>query len=195
LLLKKSENQDVKFGLSYYRNKSCSKSYEITKCSFTAIPALLITSLFRQSVLYLRTPWRYRSCTTLAASIFCGRFRDSKFLQDGVVSPTPNLEDQGISLNLASPSKPVRHGGPTSSCAAAGIALEFIGAHKPLTQQQSAFGKVKIPPRGQIVLYNGLIRSKLQYTFVVENNVTMIDCNKIKCIKREYANLCHCRFR
>jgi hypothetical protein len=33
-------------------------------------------------------------------------------------------------------------GGPTSSYAAAGIALEFIGAHKPLTQQQSAFDKV-----------------------------------------------------
>jgi hypothetical protein len=45
--------------------------------------------------------------------------------------PTPNLEDQGISLSLASPSKPVRHGGPTSSYAAAGIALEFIVAHKP----------------------------------------------------------------
>jgi hypothetical protein len=26
--------------------------------------------------------------------------------------PTPNLEDQGISLSLASPSKPVRHGWP-----------------------------------------------------------------------------------
>jgi hypothetical protein len=38
-------------------------------------------------------------------------------------------------------------GGPTSSYAAA-IALEFIGAHKPLTQQQSAFDKVEIPFRG-----------------------------------------------
>jgi hypothetical protein len=35
-------------------------------------------------------------------------------------------------------------GGPTSSYAAAGIALEFIVAHKPLTQQQSAFDKVEI---------------------------------------------------
>jgi hypothetical protein len=30
-------------------------------------------------------------------------------------------------------------GDPTSSYAAAGRALEFIGAHEPLTQQQSAF--------------------------------------------------------
>jgi hypothetical protein len=40
-------------------------------------------------------------------------------------------------------------GGPTSSYAAAGIAFEFIGAHKPLTKQQSAFNKVEIPGRGK----------------------------------------------
>jgi hypothetical protein len=39
-------------------------------------------------------------------------------------------------------------GGPTSSYAAAGIAFEFIGAHKPLTEQQSDFDKVEIPSRG-----------------------------------------------
>jgi hypothetical protein len=38
-------------------------------------------------------------------------------------------------------------GGPTSSYAASGIALEFIGAHKPLIQQQSAFDKVEIPSK------------------------------------------------
>jgi hypothetical protein len=38
-------------------------------------------------------------------------------------------------------------GGPTNSYAAAGIALELIGAHKPLTQQQSALDKVEIPSR------------------------------------------------
>jgi hypothetical protein len=59
------------------------------------------------------------------------RFHDSKCLQGGVVSPTPNLEGKGISLGLARPSKPVRHGGPTSSYAAAGIASELNGAHKP----------------------------------------------------------------
>jgi hypothetical protein len=39
-------------------------------------------------------------------------------------------------------------GGPTSSYAAVGVALEFIGSHKLLTQQQSAFDKVEIPSRG-----------------------------------------------
>jgi hypothetical protein len=42
--------------------------------------------------------------------------------------------------------------GPTSSYAAAGIALKFIGAHKPLTQQQSAFDKVETPSRGLLLL-------------------------------------------
>jgi hypothetical protein len=42
--------------------------------------------------------------------------------------------------------------GPTSSYAAAGIALEFIVAHKPLSQQQSAFDKVETPSRGN---FNG----------------------------------------
>jgi hypothetical protein len=42
------------------------------------------------------------------------RFRDRKFLQNGVVNPTPNpnLEDQGISLSLVPPLKPVQHGWP-----------------------------------------------------------------------------------
>jgi hypothetical protein len=42
------------------------------------------------------------------------RFHDNEFLQGGFVSHAlnPNLEDQGISLSLASPSKPVRHGWP-----------------------------------------------------------------------------------
>jgi hypothetical protein len=62
--------------------------------------------------------------------------------------PTPNPEDQGISLSLAPPSKPVRHGGPTNSYAAAGIALEFIGAHKPPRPATKCFGKVEIPSRG-----------------------------------------------
>jgi hypothetical protein len=39
-------------------------------------------------------------------------------------------------------------GGPTSSYVAAGIALEFVGAHKPPHQQQSSFHKVEVPSRG-----------------------------------------------
>jgi hypothetical protein len=35
--------------------------------------------------------------------IFSVRFHDNKFLQGGIISPTPNLEDQGISLCLAPP--------------------------------------------------------------------------------------------
>jgi hypothetical protein len=45
-------------------------------------------------------------------------------------------------------------GDPTSSYAAVGIAFQFIGAHKPLTQQQSAFDKVKIPWRGILKYVN-----------------------------------------
>jgi hypothetical protein len=45
--------------------------------------------------------------------------------------PTPNLEDQGIPLRLASTPWPIRHGDPTSSYATAGIALRVSGALKP----------------------------------------------------------------
>jgi hypothetical protein len=45
--------------------------------------------------------------------------------------PIPSLEDQGISLSLAPPSKPVRHGWRYQRYAAASIGLEFIGAHRP----------------------------------------------------------------
>jgi hypothetical protein len=58
--------------------------------------------------------------------IFYVRFRDNKFLRMGSSTPrpTPNLEDQGISLSLAPPSKP-----RCTSC---------------LTQQQRAFDKVQL---------------------------------------------------
>jgi hypothetical protein len=68
------------------------------------------------SVFYLLTPWL--RATVLVElrppHTFYVRFHDSNFLQDGVISPmpNPNLEDQGISLSLAPPSKPVRHGWP-----------------------------------------------------------------------------------
>jgi hypothetical protein len=44
--------------------------------------------------------------------------------------------------------------GPASSGAAAGIALDFNGAHKPLTQQQSAFDKVEGDLSNNIVTYS-----------------------------------------
>jgi hypothetical protein len=40
--------------------------------------------------------------------------------------PTPNLEDQGISLSLVSPSKPVRHGWPYQQ-----LCCRRHGVHKP----------------------------------------------------------------
>jgi hypothetical protein len=103
---------------------------------------------------YLLAPWRYSSCITLAAShipLFV-RFRD-EFLQGGVGSPTPNPPTWRARVSLIVwhlPRNLTGMGGPTSSYAAADIALEFIGAHKPLTQQRSAFDKVEIPSRGNV---------------------------------------------
>jgi hypothetical protein len=59
------------------------------------------------------TPWSYSPCRTLAASrILCEASWQQIFTRLGSSAPrpTPNLEDQGISLSLAPPSKPVRHG-------------------------------------------------------------------------------------
>jgi hypothetical protein len=65
--------------------------------------------------------------------IFYVRFRDSKFLQVGVVSPTPNPQPgRPVSLLVWHlPRNVSGMGRPTSSYAAAGIDLEFIGTHKP----------------------------------------------------------------
>jgi hypothetical protein len=66
------------------------------------------------SILYLLTPWCYSSCRTLATShILCG-FVTANFYRVGLSAPrpTPNLEDQNLSLSLAPPSKPVRHEWP-----------------------------------------------------------------------------------
>jgi hypothetical protein len=64
------------------------------------------------------------------------RFRDNEFLQGRVVSRTPNqptnLEDQGLSSSLASPSKPVRHVWPGSNYATVGISFRVHWcAHVP----------------------------------------------------------------
>jgi hypothetical protein len=81
------------------------------------------------------TPWRYSSCRTLAASYIplYVRFRD-EFLQRGIVSPTPNPPTWRTRVSLLVwhlPRNLSGMGGPTSSYAAAGIALEFIVVHKP----------------------------------------------------------------
>jgi hypothetical protein len=53
---------------------------------------------------------------------------------------TPNLEDQGILL-WRLPRNLSGMGGPTSSYAAASIALQFIGAHKPPHPATKCFGQ------------------------------------------------------
>jgi hypothetical protein len=45
-----------------------------------------------------------------------------------------------------------------------------------------------------IVLYNTLVRSKLEYASVVRNILTLTDSNKTENIRRQFANLCWCRF-
>jgi hypothetical protein len=85
--------------------------------------------------------------------IFYVRFRDNKFLQGGLSAPrlTPNLKDQGISLSLAPPSKPVRYGWSYQQlCCRRHSFRVHWGIQAPLTQQQSAFNKLQITSRGNI---------------------------------------------
>jgi hypothetical protein len=80
--------------------------------------------------------------------------------------PTPNLEDQVISLSLASPLKPVRHGWP------AGIALDRVHwcTQAPLTQQQSVFDEVEIQSRGRFRLRPVVSKFFLSRACISKNN-------------------------
>jgi hypothetical protein len=83
--------------------------------------------------------------------------------------PTPNLEDQGISLSLAPPSKPVRHGWPYQQLCCRRHSFIVHWYTSPLTQQQRAFDKVEIPLRGKIsvTVFISSILSELYYkTFI-----------------------------
>jgi hypothetical protein len=123
------------------RVKACSAGcrYEVTPLNFNwpfSLSRYLLTYSLRGTTVLVEL-W--------PPHIFYVRFRDSKFLQGGIVSPTPNPQTGGPGyLSLSGTSLETGMGGSTSSYAAAGIGLEFIVVHKLL----SAFDKVVIPSTG-----------------------------------------------
>jgi hypothetical protein len=72
------------------------------------------------------------------------RFHDNEFLQCGVISPMPNPPTWRTRVPLLVwhlPRNLSGMGGPACSYAAADIALEFIGAHKPPHPTTECFGQ------------------------------------------------------
>jgi hypothetical protein len=65
-------------------------------------------------------------------------------------------------------------------------ALSTLGLIRYVTYNFSSLDYV-------VVLYNYLIRSKLEYASVVWNNLSLIDSNKLENIQRKFANLCYSR--
>jgi hypothetical protein len=94
----------------------------------------LVAVLHIAMTTYLLTPWHYSSCRTLAAShilcevswrqIFTG-WGHQPYAQPPTWRTRVSLLVWHLPWNLSS------KGGPISCYAAPGIALEFIGAHKP----------------------------------------------------------------
>jgi hypothetical protein len=72
----------------------------------------------------------FTSATTLCASWPSPWFHNNKFFRCGVVSPTLNLEDQGLTLRLAYPLTCLAWVGLPGSYAPSSIALQVTGARK-----------------------------------------------------------------
>jgi hypothetical protein len=66
-------------------------------------------------------------------------------------------------------------------------ALRTLGLIRFITYNLSSLDSL-------IVLYNALIRPKLEYASVVWNNLTKTDSNKIENIQRYFAHLCYYRY-
>jgi hypothetical protein len=120
-------------------------------CPFATHSALL------QQTTHLLTPWCYSSCRTVATShipskFLYVRFRDNKFLQGGVVSPTPNQPGGPGYLSWSGISFKTCPAWVLLQAATVPLAqLLSSSVHtSPLTQQQNAFNKVVIPSRGTI---------------------------------------------
>jgi hypothetical protein len=112
----------------------CLCSHSLPCFSFQRLGIKIGMWLVCKIVCYLLTPWSYSSCRTLATShIICEISWQQIFTgwghQPHAQPPTWRtrvfLSVWHLPRNLSD------MGGPTSSYAAARIALEFIGAHKP----------------------------------------------------------------